>query len=150
MEVVPTNFRLSNDEYSRKKMREQVIFIRPLGRGRGATSAADHRGRFLSAPLAASTSYKGPGLRRGANSKNSMPQFEPPRKCSRYNVHMLDNRSYRARGISEYIPTICNSRGRDLRAPNTLVCSLAPLAASVTYSLPRRMGKWEEGAGVSG
>ena len=121
-------------------MREQLIFIRPLGRGRGATSAANHRGRFLSAPLTASTSYR--GLRRGANSKNNMPQFERPRKCSRCNVHMLDNRSYRARGISEYIPTICNSRDRDLRAPNTLVCSLAPLAASVTYSLPRRMGKW--------
>ena len=48
-----------NGEYSRKKMREQLIFIRPLGRGRGATSAADHRGRFLSAPLAVSTSYRG-------------------------------------------------------------------------------------------
>ena len=42
-----------------KKNEEQLIFIRPLGRGRGATSAADHRGRFLSAPLAAATSYKG-------------------------------------------------------------------------------------------
>ena len=40
-------------------MRKQLIFIRPLGRGRGATSAADHRGKFLSAPLAASTSYRG-------------------------------------------------------------------------------------------
>ena len=48
----------SSFEYSRKKMREQLIFIRPLGRGRGATSAADHRGRFLSAPLAAATSYR--------------------------------------------------------------------------------------------
>ena len=42
-----------------EKKWEQLIFIRPLGRGRGATSAADHRGRFLSAPLAAPTSYRG-------------------------------------------------------------------------------------------
>ena len=109
--------------YDEAKIGKILNFIRPLGRV-GGNLGGQARGRSLSAPLAA-----------------------PTCQCT---VHMVEGRSYRARGISKHISTICNARDRDPRAPNTLafcVIFFAPLAAPASYTLPRGMGKHRAGVG---
>ena len=140
-------FVLHNFVTTKRKLGKYLIFIRPLGRV-GGNLGGQARGRSLSAPLAAPTRYRGGSG--GVKLWGKHPAAQPPDRTCQCTVHMVEGRSYRARGISKHISTICNARDRDPRAPNTLafcVIFFAPLAAPASYTLPRGLGKHRAGVG---
>ena len=121
-------FVLHNFVTTKRKLGKYLIFIRPLGRV-GGNLGGQARGRSLSAPLAAPTRYRGGSG--GVKLWGKHHQPSPPERICQCTVHMVEGRSYRARGISKHISTICNARDRDPRAPNTLAfCFIFLRAAS--------------------
>ena len=128
----------------------KILNFYSASRQGGGNLGGQARGRSLSAPLAAPTRYRGGSGGGGQIVGENIHQPSPPDRTCQCTVHMVEGRSYRARGISKHIPTICNARDRDPRAPNTLAfCFIfsAPLAAPGSYTLPRGMGKHRAGVG---
>ena len=127
----------------------KILNFYSASRQGGGQSRRPSKGQIPVCAASGANTLQG-GVVGGSNCRGNILQPSPPDRTCQCTVHMVEGRSYRARGISKHVPTICNARDRDPRAPNTLafcVIFFAPLAAPASYTLPRGMGKHRAGVG---
>ena len=107
----------------------EILNFYSASRQGGGQSRRPSKGQIPVCAASGANTLQG-GVVGGSNCRGNILQPSPPDRTCQCTVHMVEGRSYRARGISKHISTICNARDRDPRAPNTLAFCFVLLRAA--------------------